>query len=127
MRRVAEDATDDELYAWFLEWLAQDGLAQEMAPGVIEADTSDARVTIHLTRTQLREAAWASHNVFDDTDLNVVPRTRTPVATGMDYFTSVVEELVATLRPGEHHLVYADGDLHRSVRADLPPLRGRSV
>ncbi|WP_256842047.1 hypothetical protein [Ornithinimicrobium cryptoxanthini] len=76
-------------------------------------------VEVHLTPEQLREA------------INVLARDGQealgiddPIAAGWALFIIHLEELAETLRPDEHHIVWHDGALHRSVRADGPPTRG---
>lgn len=60
----------------------------------------DRTVWIHLTREQLRSVAWAEVDIFDDTVLDVIPRTTTPVWTGLITFQFFTEEELDTMRPG---------------------------
>lgn len=134
--QLPEDASDDDLYRWFVRSLASNGSATEVRPGVIRVELSwspsgedvvpgsdEQVVWVHLTRSQLRSVAPEEHDVFDDTDLHVVPRTDTPVWQGLVAFDFSTEETIATLRPGEHHLVFHDGSLCASTTPGVPPVR----
>jgi len=134
--RLPEDASDDDLYQWFVRSLASNGAAHEVRPGVIRVELSwspsgedvvpgsdDQVVWVHLTRAQLRSVAYEEFNIFDDTDLGVVPRTDTPAWQGLFAFDFYTEETIATLRPGEHHLVFHDGSLRASTTPIVPPVR----
>lgn len=134
--QLPEDASDDDLYQWFVRSLARHGSATEVRPGVIRVEMSwspsgedvvpgsdDQVVWVHLTRSQLRSVAYEEHDVFDDTDLDVVPRTATPVWQGLVAFDFYTEETIASLRPGEHHLVLHDGSPCASTSPGLPPVR----
>lgn len=124
MRPVREDATGDELYEWFISALAGFGAAQETTPGVVRVHVRDGEeVWVCLTREELRSVAWAEVQVSDDTLPDVAPPTPTPVATGLDTFTFHAEESLASMRPGEHYLVFDGAQLRPSTRRELPPFR----
>lgn len=142
--QLREDATDEDLYQWFIQSLAGSGSATEVRPGVIRVEVvevverdSDALTTdatqppehrrtvwIHITREQLRSAAWSEFDVFDDTDPDVIPRTDTPVWTGLITFDFYTEESLATMRPAEDYLVFYEGALQPSTTPAVPPVRG---
>ncbi|ROR90908.1 hypothetical protein EDD33_1757 [Nocardioides aurantiacus] len=122
---VAEDASDDDLYAWFIEQL--EGVASETGPGVIEIDWRPAwgparKVLLFLTREQLRSVAWAEYDYFDDSHDQVVPRTTTPVRTGMAQFSLEAEEVIATLEESESWVFFDQGRLVPSIRPEWPPV-----
>lgn len=124
MRPVREDATDDELFEWLIGALAGFGDAQETAPGVIRVHVRDgAEVWVLITREELRSVARADVDVSDDTLPDVAPPVPTPVATGLDMFTFHAEDNLASMRPGEHFLVFDGTRLRPSVRRELPPVR----
>ncbi|KAA1422975.1 hypothetical protein FE697_012640 [Mumia zhuanghuii] len=143
MRRVPEDATDEDLYQWFVAALASFGGAEEIEPDVIRVAFEDAApdgtpegeldelegptsVLVRITRSQLRSVSYITTDVFDDTDPEVIPTTSTPVWTGLDTFTFFVDEKLATLRRDERFMVFSGNDLHPSIRPELPPVRGRT-
>lgn len=76
-------------------------------------------VQVHLTSGQLRKAinmlARDGQEVLGIDD---------PVTAGWGLLTIHLEELAETLRRDEQHIVWHDGALHRSVRAEVPPIRG---
>jgi len=83
----------DDIYAWFVRSLAEDGSAYEVEPGVvrvlIEPDEDDPRglaeeVDVIISREQLRTLAWAGGNVFDDRDLDVTHLRSTRCSPGCD-------------------------------------------
>lgn len=138
--RLPEDATDEDLYQWFVRSLAGSGSAAEVRPGVIRVEVveidSDAVTTnathppdrlrtvwVHITREQLRSVACSEFNIFDDTDDKVIPRTDTPVWMGLITFDFYTEESLATMRPGEDYLVFHEGALRPSTTPEIPPVR----
>jgi hypothetical protein len=138
--QLPEDATDEELYQWFIRSLGGNGSAVEVRPDVIrvevvesdsDAVTTDATqppdhlrtVWVHITREQLRSVAWSEFNIFDDTDPDVIPRTDTPVWMGLITFDFYTEESLATMRPGEDYLVFHEGALRPSTTPEAPPVR----
>ncbi len=125
--------SDDDIYAWFVRSLAEDGSAYEVEPGVvrvlIEPDEDDPRglaeeVDVIISREQLRTLAWAGGNVFDDRDLDVIPPAVDPVLTGLRLLAMNVEGDLGTLLPDERYLVFFEGRLCKSVRRELPPRGG---
>lgn len=136
MPEVDEQSSDDDVYAWFVAALgAEHGSAEEMAPGVIRvpiaaedgageplADAEPDIVHVHLTRAQLRSVAWAEDDVFDDRN-DHVPPAKDRVLAGLRLFVFHTDETLATLRPGEHHLVLDGRELVPSVRSEPPPVR----
>jgi hypothetical protein len=125
--------SDDEIYAWFVTAVSEEGSAAEIEPNVVRVviepddDTpggSVEQVDIVITREQLRTLAWASEDVFDDRDLDGIPLASDPVLTGLQTLTMNVEADLATLRPQERCLVFFQGRLRKSVRRELPPIRG---
>jgi hypothetical protein len=97
VRRITEDISDDDLYEAFIEFLGCFGVARETAIGVIRLDIAEDMyptgreaglpLMVHLGRAQLRRLAWAEENIFDDTDLTVVPRTTRHVEVGFETLT----------------------------------------
>lgn len=109
--RPPEDATDEQLYAWFV----RDVDGREVAENVIEVPLHRGHgrqetVWLHITREQLRTRAWAEYNIFDDTDFPAPPpRTTTPVADGMDEFSLGTEVALGALgRRGRRHLHFGE-------------------
>lgn len=102
VRRVTEDISDDDLYEAFIEFLGCYGIARETAPGVIRLDIADDMyptgreaglpLMVHVSRAQLRRLAWAEEDIFDDTDLTVVPLTTRHVEVGFSTLTFRLEE-----------------------------------
>ncbi len=132
MDAVGRDSTDDELYAHFVTAISRpDEPARDAGDGVIEVlvrfeeGAEPERVELLLSREQLREHAWAEHDVFDDTDPDVVPPSDDPVRAGMAALTLDAEETLATLRPGERYVLHHRGGFRASVRRELPPVRAR--
>lgn len=138
--QLPESASDEDLYQWFVGSLAENGSAAEVRPDVIEVvvdnsrrrerlgaqagpDDADERVWVHLTREQLRSVAYEEHDVFDDTDLDVIPRTATPVWQGLVAFAFYTEEEIGSRRPGEDHLVFHESELRASTVPQVPPVR----
>lgn len=126
VRRVTEDISDDDLYEAFIEFLGCYGVAREVALGVIRLDIAEDMyptgreaglpLMVHLSRTQLRRLAWAEEDIFDDTDLGVVPRTTRHVEVGFDTLTFGLAEVFesglgdrAGVQPGD--LVYDESGL----------------
>ena len=125
--------SDEAIYGWFVRALAEDGSAAVVEPGVvrvvIEADEHDAgsstrEVEIVITREQLRNLAWATEDIFDDREPQVIPPAADPVLAGLQQLDMYVSEELATLRPDERYLVFFEGRLRPSVRRELPPVRG---
>jgi hypothetical protein len=125
--------SDDDIYAWFVRRLAEEGSAAEIEPGVIRVviepdddypDGVTDQVDVVVTRDQLRGLAWALENPFDDRDLEVIPPASDPVLVGLELLSMDVDEDLGTRRQDERFLVFFDGRLRRSVRRELPPVRG---
>jgi hypothetical protein len=121
VRRVTEDVSDNGLYEAFIEFLGCYGVARATATGVIRLDIAEdvyptgreagQPLIVRLSRAQLRRLAWAEEDIFDDTDLTVVPRTTRHVEVGFDTLTFRLAEAFesgvgarAGVQPGE--LVY---------------------
>lgn len=121
--QVAEDATDEELYAWFIDYLAHGRPVEDEGLGVCKIDGFELRVT----PAQLRSVAWVARDVYRDSALHSSPKTATPVGTGLLHFAFEAEEMEATLEPDERYLVFKDGRLWRSVTPGPVPRRSANV
>lgn len=102
VRRVTEDISDDDMY-----------------PTGREAGLP---LTVHLSRAQLRRLAWAEDDIFDDTDLAVVPHTARQVEVGFHLLTFRLAETFesgvgnrAGVQPGD--LVYNESANRLRYRA----------
>lgn len=120
--------SDDEVYAWFARSLAEQGAADEIEPGLVrvliepeenDRDRPGRQVDVIVTREQLRRVAWATENLFDDRDPDVMPPATDPVLAGLHLLALHVEEDLATLRPGERYLVFFGGRLRPSAASYL--------
>lgn len=131
-RGVTDDISDDDLYEGLIEFLGNFGAAREIVTGVIRLDIADDMyptgreaglpLTVHLSRAQLRRLAWAEDDMFDDTDLAVVPRTTRHVEVGFNMLTFKLAETFesgvgsrAGVQPGD--LVYDESANRLRYRA----------
>lgn len=123
------NASTDEIYAWFIAYLARDQqTARELRDGVIEivcdGDDGPQRVELLLTRERLQTAAWSEFDIFDDTDPDVVPPAKDPVRAGLSALTMYIDEALATLRPDERYVILHRGTFWGSTTPEVPPVRG---
>ena len=63
-------------------------------------------------------------NAFDDRDPSLIPSATDPVLAGLQLLVMHVDEELGTLRPDECYVVFFEGRLRKSVRRELPPVRG---
>lgn len=101
MGSADQESSDDDLYSWFVEAIAEEfGAAQEVEPDIIhvwsfvdgEPDTDSRPYELRLTRAQLRSVAHATVDVFDDSQGEVSIRATNPVHAGLDAFTFYTQE-----------------------------------
>jgi hypothetical protein len=96
---VNEESTDDDLYAWSINALAEEyGAAEEVRPSVIrvwsivDGDRDSRPFELHISRAQLRSVAYASVNVFDDSRGDVSVPANNTVHAGLDAFAFATQE-----------------------------------
>ena len=82
---VDDSSSDDDLYAWFIDAMAEEyGAAEEVRPNVVHVwsvvdGKKDPRpYELHVNRSQLRSIAYSHINIFDDTQGDVRCPRATP-------------------------------------------------
>ncbi len=122
MRAVDEDSSDDNLYSWFIDAIAEEfGAAQEVQPNVIHVwsiidgqPDPDARpYELRITRAQLRSVAYATHNIFDDSQGDVSVPADNPVHAGLDAFTFHTQESMDSGSHPNRTFEFDDGWMRR--------------
>jgi hypothetical protein len=96
---VDQESSDDDLYDWFIDAMAQEfGAAEEVRPGVVhvwsvvDGETDRRPYELRVTRDELRAVAHATINIFDDTQGDVSVPATNPVHAGLDAFTFHTQE-----------------------------------
>jgi hypothetical protein len=125
VRTVYETSSDDDLYEWFIDAMAEEfGAAEEVAPGVIHVrelaaggiqNPDPQPFELHITRAQLRSVAYSKYDTFDDSQGEVTVEAVDPVLTGLDTFTFETQEIMdSEYRVNRRRLVFDAGPMVRS-------------
>lgn len=105
--RALELPSREEQWEILLGALGGEGTVREVAPGRIELRDSAGGVVTVLVSPDQWERVLVDH-AWGDVDLYVA-------------------ELLGPCQEDERYVVFYDGDLHRSTREKLPPVRGRAL
>lgn len=96
---VDDSSSDDDLYAWFIDAMAEEyGAAEEVHPNVVHVwsvvdGKKDPRpYELRVNRSQLRSVAYSHINIFDDSQGDVSVPASNPVHAGLDAFNFCTQE-----------------------------------
>ncbi len=120
MEPVDPDASDNDLYVWFIETMTEEfGAAEEVRPNVVhvwsvvDGETDPRPYELRVTRDQLRSVAHAAVNIFDDTQGDVSVPATNPVHAGLDAFTFHTQESMGSGSQFSRTYEFDNGQMRR--------------
>jgi hypothetical protein len=96
---VDAKSSDDDLYAWFIDAMANEfGAAREVELNlihvwsIVDGERDPRPYELRVSRDELRSVAYASVNVFDDFQGDVSVPAKNSIHAGLDAFTFHTQE-----------------------------------